>query len=313
MTWHPTFRYRNDYPMASSAMHGSNKTFKLWQTRPNAAFGGLAAACLAAMACNVAAWIVSGSVPGALLNGAMLLICWYGMRRRDRTIQFQPQEFADHMLQVQENERHRLSRELHDDIGQMLTAAKLQSEWLQRHAPEALEPHCTLLNSTLDETLAKVRDVSAILNPRQLASLGLEASLRAHLLKTLADTSIFWSLECQQRLAGIPEEMAIAAFRITQEAVTNMLRHAQARNLRVRIQRRADGLALSISDDGQGFSPALDPGAQGQRGMAGMRERATLLGGHLSVDSDPGQGTHIQALLPWAPRTRERADISKHS
>ncbi|MCZ7019423.1 hypothetical protein OH415_27275, partial [Salmonella enterica] len=83
----------------------------------------------------------------------------------------------------------------------------------------------------------KVRDVSAILNPRQLTSLGLEASLRAHLLKTLANTPVHWSLECQQRLTGIPEEMAVAAFRITQEAVTNMLRHAQARNLLVRLQR----------------------------------------------------------------------------
>jgi signal transduction histidine kinase len=124
---------------------------------------------------------------------------------------------------------------------------------------------------------------------------------------------VLWSLECHQRLAGIPEEMAVAAFRITQEAVTNMLRHAQAKNLLVRIQRRPDGLALSISDDGLGFSPAANPGQQGQRGMAGMIERATLLGGHLTVKSEPGHGTHIQALFPWAPRARERADISKHS
>ena len=217
------------------------------------------------------------------------------------------------MLQVQETERHRLSRELHDDIGQMLTAAKLQSDWLQRRATEDLHPHCAMLNNILDETLAKVRDVSAILNPRQLASLGLEASLRAHLLRTLVDTPVLWSLECHQRLAGIPEEMAVAAFRITQEAVTNMLRHAQAKNLLVRIQRRPDGLALSISDDGLGFSPVANPGQQGQRGMAGMVERANLLGGHLTVESEPGHGTHIQALFPWAPRARERADISKHS
>jgi signal transduction histidine kinase len=170
-----------------------------------------------------------------------------------------------------------------------------------------------MLNNILDETLAKVRDVSAILNPRQLTSLGLEASLRAHLLRTLVDTPVLWSLECHQRLAGIPEEMAVAAFRITQEAVTNMLRHAQAKNLLVRIQRRPDGLVLSISDDGLGFSPAANPGRQGQRGMAGMVERATLLGGHLTVESEPGCGTHIQALFPWAPRARERADISKHS
>lgn len=293
-------------------MHGSKTTFKLRLMSPNKVFGRVVIVCLATIACNAAVWLCNGSALWAVLNGAILLICGYATSRPNRTIQFQPQELADHMLQVQETERHRLSRELHDDIGQMLTAAKLQSEWLQRRAPEDLHPHCTMLNNVLDETLAKVRDVSAILNPRQLASLGLEASLRAHLLQTLADTPILWSLECQQRLAGIPEEVAVAAFRITQEAVTNMLRHAQAKNLLVRIQRRPEGLALSISDDGLGFSPALDPAAQGQRGMAGMVERATLLGGHLTVDSEPSNGTHIQALFPWAPRARERADISKH-
>ncbi|WP_372237827.1 sensor histidine kinase [Pseudomonas sp. LP_7_YM] len=282
----------------------------------NKVSGWIMAVILATTACNAVAWLYDSSLLWALLNILALLTCWYGLSRANHTIQFQPQELADHMLNVQEAERHRLSRELHDDIGQMLTAAKLQCGWLQRRAPQDLHLHCTMLDSILDETLSKVRDVSASLNPRQLASLGLEASLRAHLLQTLAQTPILWSLECQQRLAGIPEEMAIAAFRITQEAVTNMLRHAQAKNLRVRIQRLAEGLALSICDDGLGFSPAHNPGAQGQRGMAGMEERATLLGGHLTVDSKPGCGTRIQALFPWPPRTRERAksaETSKHS
>jgi signal transduction histidine kinase len=296
-------------------MHGSNKTSKLRPKSSNKAFRWAAILCLATTAGNSVAWFFVDNLPFGLtaLNVLAFLSLCYSMRRPDRTIEFQPQELADHMLQVQETERHRLSRELHDDIGQMLTAAKLQSDWLRRRASEDLHPHCTMLNNILDETLAKVRDVSAILNPRQLASLGLEASLRAHLLRTLVDTPILWSLECHQRLAGIPEEMAVAAFRITQEAVTNMLRHAQATNLLVRIQRRPEGLALSISDDGLGFSPAIDPGQQGQRGMAGMVERAVLLGGHLTVKSEPGQGTHIQALFPWAPRAHGRAEIKNHS
>ncbi|MDE1194750.1 MAG: sensor histidine kinase [Pseudomonas sp.] len=296
-------------------MHGSNKTTKSGPTNSKRTLRWLAILCLATTVCNIGAYLFDYGVPlGFVSINVLAFLCiWYCIRRPDQTIHFQPQELADHMLQVQETERHRLSRELHDDIGQMLTAAKLQSDWMQRRAPEDLHPHCIMLNSILDETLAKVRDVSAILNPRQLASLGLEASLRAHLLRTLADTPILWSLECQQRLAGIPEEMAVAAFRITQEAVTNMLRHAQAKNLLVRIQRRPDGLSLMVSDDGTGFSPASNPGQQGQRGMAGMIERATLLGGHLTVESSSGHGTHIHALFPWAPRARERAEISKDS
>ncbi len=268
---------------------------------------------LATTGCNVVAYLASGALPLglALINGLAFAGLCYSLTRLNRTIQFQPRELAEHMLQVQETERHRLSRELHDDIGQMLTAAKMQSDWLQRRAPQALHAQCTTLINTLDETLAKVRDVSAILNPRQLTSLGLEASLRAHLLRTLSATSVQWSLECQQRLDGIPEEIAVAAFRITQEAVTNMLRHAQAKNLRVQLQRRPEGLSLSIRDDGLGFAPALSPAGQGQRGMAGMAERASLLGGELSVASEPGQGTSIQALFPWAPRVRGRANGSK--
>ncbi len=236
-----------------------------------------------------------------LLNLVTLAVVALHQWRSRKAIKFQPQELADRLLQVQENERHRLSRELHDDIGQLLTAAKLQSEWLQRRLPQDLQIHCSVLCNTLNETLAKVRHVSAILNPRQLASLGLEASLRAHLLKALENTQVCWSLECQQRLTGIPEEMAVAAFRITQEAVTNMLRHAKAHNLLVRLQRLPEGLSLTICDDGQGFAPAADPGKEGQRGMAGMCERAHQLGGTVSVSSQPGNGTRIHALFPWPP------------
>ncbi|MBD9589709.1 sensor histidine kinase [Pseudomonas sp. PDM03] len=246
-----------------------------------------------------------------LLNIAALTCVWVQHRLSRKSIKFEPQELADRLLKVQENERHRLSRELHDDIGQLLTAAKLQSEWLKRRMPEELQEQCAVLCGTLEETLTKVRDVSAILNPRQLTSLGLEASLRAHLLKTLGNTTVNWSLECHSRLTGIPEEMAVAAFRITQEAVTNILRHAEAKNLLVRLQRQPQGLTLLISDDGLGFAPATDPGREGQRGMAGMSERIDQLGGTLTVTSEPGKGTQIEALFPWAPRALERASTNK--
>jgi two-component system NarL family sensor kinase len=245
------------------------------------------------------------------LNIAALTCVWVQHRLSRKSIKFEPQELADRLLKVQENERHRLSRELHDDIGQLLTAAKLQSDWLRRRMPEELQEQCAALCDTLEETLTKVRDVSAILNPRQLTSLGLEASLRAHLLKTLGNTTVNWSLECHSRLTGIPEEMAVAAFRITQEAVTNILRHAEAKNLLVRLQRQPQGLTLLISDDGLGFAPATDPGREGQRGMAGMSERIDQLGGTLTVTSEPGKGTQIEALFPWAPRALERASTNK--
>ncbi|KJZ37223.1 sensor histidine kinase [Pseudomonas fluorescens] len=294
-------------------MYASLKSIPLGPlSRKNARLVTLTLCTCSALGCLLI-YSLSAPLPLSLLvlNIAALACVWVQYCLSRKSIKFQPQELADRLLEVQENERRRLSRELHDDIGQLLTAAKLQSDWLKRRMPEELQGQCSVLCDTLEETLAKVRDVSAILNPRQLTSLGLEASLRAHLLKTLANTPVHWSLECHQRLAGIPEEMTLAAFRITQEAVTNILRHAEAKNLLVRLQRQPQGLTLLISDDGLGFAPATDPSREGQRGMAGMSERINQLGGTLSVTSEPGKGTQIEALFPWAPRALERASSNK--
>jgi signal transduction histidine kinase len=294
-------------------MYASLKSLTQWPPSQNNARRLTLLLCVCSTLGTLLVFGLSAPLPLSvlLLNIAALTSVWVQHRLSSTSIKFQPQELADRLLEVQENERHRLSRELHDDIGQLLTAAKLQSEWLKRRMPEDMQGQCSVLCDTLEETLTKVRDVSAILNPRQLTSLGLEASLRAHLLKTLANTSMHWSLECHQRLTGIPEEMAVAAFRITQEAVTNIQRHAEAKNLLVRLQRMPQGLSLLISDDGQGFAPAADPGREGQRGMAGMRERIDQLGGTLAVTSEPGKGTQIEALFPWAPRALERASTNK--
>lgn len=265
--------------------------------------------CVVSLVANLLLCVGSLAMPASLLVLqvlAMLGVAWH-LRLGARSISLRPAELADRMLKVQEGERQHLSRELHDDIGQLLTAAKLQLEWLQRRMPGELQAHCSTLRATLEDSLGKVRDVSALLNPRQLASLGLEASLRAHLVRTLANSEVHWSLECHQRLGGISEEVAMAAFRITQEAVTNMLRHAQARNLTIRLQRSPAGLALSIHDDGLGFIPASNPAEAGQRGMAGMQERATALNGNLDITSQLGLGTRIEVLFPWPPRTHERA------
>jgi two-component system, NarL family, sensor kinase len=294
-------------------MYASFKSFTSWPPSRENARRLTLLLCICSTLGSLLAYWSAMTVPLSLLalNMAVLACVWIQYRLSRKSIKFQPQELADRLLEVQENERHRLSRELHDDIGQLLTAAKLQSEWLKRRMPQELQDQCSVLSETLDETLNKVRDVSAILNPRQLTSLGLEASLRAHLLKTLANTSVNWSLDCQQRMTGIPEEMTVAAFRITQEAITNILRHAQAKNLLVRLQRLPEGLTLVISDDGQGFVPADHPAREGQRGMAGMSERVEQLGGTLKVVSEAGKGTHIEARFPWAPRALERASKNK--
>ncbi len=271
--------------------------------------------CVASLVANMALYLANQTIPATLL--VLQLVATLGavvqLGLGARSIQLRPAELAERMLKVQEDERQHLGRELHDDIGQLLTAAKLQLQWLQRRMPDELQGHCDALRSTLDDTLGNVRDVSALLNPRQLASLGLEASLRAHLVRTLASSGVHWSLACNQRLGGIDEAVAMAVFRITQEAVTNMLRHAQAHNLVIRLQRTPEGLMLSIHDDGLGFAPARHPAEAGQRGLAGMLERVIALQGSLDITSQPGRGTQIEAMFPWSPRTQQRArSITNH-
>ncbi len=272
----------------------------------------IVALCASAALGNTVLFIRSSDFPASLLTLNLITFastCVY-LWRTSRLIQLQPQELAQRMLHVQETERQRLSRELHDDIGQMLTGAQLQLAWLQRRLPAELNTHAGQLEATLAETLGKVRDLSAILNPRQLSSLGLEGGLRAHLVSALANSQTHWSLECKQRLNGIPEEMAVAAYRICQEAVTNMLRHAQAKNLLIRFERQPAGLSLLIADDGTGFEPAAQPRTEGN-GLAGMRERVMLLDGFWSLHSGPGLGTRIEVMFPWAPRSDERARLHK--
>ncbi len=265
--------------------------------------------CVASLVANLSLYLADRAIPASLLllQLAATLGAALHLGLSARSISLRPAELAERMLKVQEDERQHLGRELHDDIGQLLTAAKLQLQWLQRRMPDELQGHCDALCSTLDDTLGNVRDVSALLNPRQLASLGLEASLRAHLVRTLASSAVHWSLACNQRLGGIDDAVAMAVFRITQEAVTNMLRHAQARNLVIHLQRTPQGLALSIHDDGRGFVPARHPAEAGQRGLAGMQERVTALQGTLDITSQLGLGTRIEAVFPWPPRTQQRA------
>ena len=215
---------------------------------------------------------------------ALLAVAWQLCRCRG-AIHLQPEELAERMLEV-------------------------QLDWLRRRMPTTLHPHCDILRDTLDTTLDSVRDVSALLNPRQLSSQGLEASLRAHLLRALENSDVHWSLECQQRLGGIGEAVTMAAFRITQEAVTNVLRHARAHNLLIRLKRMPEGLRLSIKDDGIGFEPTHVAGLRGHGGIAGMQERIAALQGRLEVISQPGQGTRIEVLFPWPARREERASTA---
>lgn len=205
------------------------------------------------------------------------------------------QTLARRLLTVQEDERRTLSRELHDDIGQQLTAIKLGAMALQDETvPVVRNELLAEILATADQTLAKLRDLSMLLRPPQLDALGLEAALRWQAER------MFRSGRPRLTLALVPlphrpdPAAELACFRIAQEAMTNIQRHAQAANVAVSLVPVEDGLQLTVRDDGRGFDPAHSGGF----GLVTMRERAEQVGGRFDIDTAPGEGSAVRAHIP---------------
>ena len=211
------------------------------------------------------------------------------------------------LLEVQEEERARLARDLHDDIGQALTALKIQLESLARSggAGAARVQECI---DTTRHALERVRQLSLSLRPLQLDDLGLVAALRSHLDRQACIGGLTPHFDAAEAPQGIAAEVETACFRVAQEAITNVLRHARAHGLWLRLFTHAGRLALSVRDDGVGFDPeaARRRGDAGARlGLVGMEERVALVGGTLELRSAPGQGTVLLATFPLQPGERD--------
>ncbi|MFC0253308.1 sensor histidine kinase [Massilia consociata] len=210
------------------------------------------------------------------------------------------------LINAQENERKALARELHDELGQRLSALNLL---LHRALPYFEQGEAQALwrqaERELGALVGLVRDLSVSLRPPGLDFFGLEPTIR-QLLTRQFEAGPTWVFE----YAGLPERLAptieISVYRIVQESVTNIVRHAQARHVVVEINGGADGreLELIVRDNGIGFDAASwreHAARTGRAGVAGMSERIQLLGGSLEVDSAPGRGTRITATLPLHP------------
>ena len=210
------------------------------------------------------------------------------------------------LFEVQEEERRRLARDLHDDVGQALTALKIQLESLARTAGSRVD-ECV---DTVQHTLERVRQLSLSLRPPQLDDLGLAAALRSHLDRQARVAGLQAHFEAEEALNELPPDTETACFRIAQEAITNVLRHARARNLWVRLFTAGGRLAISVRDDGHGFDVEevreRSAGA-GSLGLLGMEERIALAGGSFELRSAPGQGTVLLATFPAAAAGKERA------
>ena len=205
---------------------------------------------------------------------------------------------ARRALLVQEGERHRIARELHDEVGQTLTGVMLQVEGLAGEIPEELQDQLDELRETARHGTEEVRRIARRLRPEALEDLGLESAL-ASLAAAIGEQA---GLRIERRLEpGLPlsKEQELVVYRIAQEALTNVARHAGATEVRLHLERADGRVILAVRDNGGG----LPPGAfRSSHGIRGMRERAMLIGAQLTIAALPAGGTEVKLSVPFEPR-----------
>ncbi|HQV28696.1 MAG TPA: histidine kinase [Thermoflexales bacterium] len=211
------------------------------------------------------------------------------------------QALLESLVDAQEDERGRLARELHDGAGQMLTTLLVRLKTMERQADSpAIRSG---LASTLDmvsQTIEQVRDLSHRLRPAALEELGLEVALRTLVADTVEEAGMIANCQIDPDAQSLPRSIEVSLYRIAQEALTNVLRHARAQVVDVTLSRRVGAISLLIHDDGLGFSPDSPSAMDGARhlGLVSMRERADKVNATLSVESAAGKGTTIRVVVP---------------
>lgn len=263
-------------------------------------------------------WVVITLASGALLLMVVLLLVverQFKLRehlagllqseneRLDALIQERTAELSDlasYLTNAREVEKARLARELHDELGALLTAAKMESDWIA-HQPDdvALAPcreRLARLEEHLDSGIALKRRIIENLRPSLLEMLGLVSALRALAEEFSRDAEVAVNLELPQDEVAVAPELALALFRIAQESLTNIRKHAHAKQVKLALNIKDEALELEIEDDGQGFTPG--PSRRRHHGLVGMKHRVQMYAGEFSLTSRPGTGTRIVVCIP---------------
>lgn len=215
--------------------------------------------------------------------GTLFLVLAEG-RRALEARSAQLEQLTQQLLRAQEDERRRIARELHDEAGQVLTAVKIELDLEGRK--EAGE--------MVGRALAQVRDLSNLLRPAVLDDFGLIPALRGLLEDFARRTRIEATLEGGEGLSRFTADQEVVIYRVVQEALTNVARHAQAHHVRVALEPDGDRLRLAVEDDGRGIAGAPEP----HLGLLGMRERVMAVGGSIDFRGTPGRGFRLDARIP---------------
>lgn len=217
---------------------------------------------------------------------------------QDRTRQLS--RLTTHLQNVSEQEKADLARDLHDELGGLLTASKMDLAWLQGRSmtlePEFREKLDVLMN-TLTEAMQLKRRVVENLRPALLDHFGLPTALQAYFDETCKRAGLNCTTTIPEELDQIPQELAIALFRVGQESLTNIIRHAKAKNVELQFDVNEERYEIRIADDGQGMDAEV---VRTSHGLSGMRHRVEGLKGSFDIDSSAGKGTRIRIRVPRA-------------
>jgi signal transduction histidine kinase len=251
---------------------------------------------------------LTGSLSIALAAGMLLVIASmvYILRLERQTrnryrelaqSRHELERLSSRLVDAQEEERRSISRELHDEVGQSLGALLVDLGRLSTNLPAdsaEIRERIDHMKSLAERTVGTVRDIALLLRPSMLDDLGLVAALEWQGREVSRRSQMEVTVESANVSDDLPDEYKICVYRLVQEALNNAVRHSRARNARVRVAGSASGIAIEVSDDGQGFDPQRTRGL----GILGMEERVKRLGGSLTVVSSPGQGATLKAELP---------------
>jgi signal transduction histidine kinase len=221
-------------------------------------------------------------------------------------------DLSTRLIEVQEQERRHIAQELHDELGQLLTAIKINVDLARRKLPDeanSLGRRLEEVSNLTDDVLSNVRSMTIELRPTLLDDMGIVPALRWYLKRFARHTGVQVELQAPEQAVRLAPEIETAIYRVTQEALTNVARHAQASQVQVWLAYAGDTVIASIQDDGQGFDAEERIKQQGERqtlGLTGIRERVMLLGGRVAIDSEQGKGTQIEIELPLRFRAENR-------
>jgi two-component system, NarL family, sensor histidine kinase UhpB len=197
-------------------------------------------------------------------------------------------------LQAQEQERARVARDLHDEVNQSLTGLLLRLEAVREAAPPELEAELAETRALANQAMGELLSLARQLRPTALDDLGLVAAIAGQ-VGQVAQGGIEATHREEGDFSDLGDDVQLVIYRVAQEALSNASRHSGAGRVAVRLSRSARGVELEVADDGRGFAFAQ---AEGGLGIAGMRERALLVGGELTIESRPGHGTTVRLSVP---------------